>query len=132
MTDVKYPSLSLTSTIPIGLSEDARTEMYKKLNLPEVCIEFLESPAKEKFLTRFEIGVDKIVMYGSPIHMSLSSPLVKSLLDIEPPYYLASNMTVYGGAITILWCYLNQISTVISSIENLSFKGWLNLANREL
>ena len=130
MTDVKYPPVSLNSDI-LGESEvsqiDFRMEMHKKLELNEDQTDFLNVSTGAKFMTRFEIGKDKIVMYGNPVRMALNSELIKSLLSIDPPYFLAANMTIYGGALTLLWLYINGVSITEDQVDKLSFKGWLNL-----
>ena len=77
-------------------------------------------------MTEFKIGKDKLVMYGAPVVMAVDSNLIESILAIDPPYTLASNMTVFGGALTVLWLYLHGFEDAINKVELLSFKGYLN------
>ena len=127
-SDVKYTSVvpSLTTTTP-SLSKEQRMEMYSKLGLNQRYVDFLESGYNPKFLQYFEIGVDKIPMYGSIARMASESELIKSIVNLDPPYTLASNMTVLGGALTLLWLHLNGYFIGTYHVEKLSFPGFLNL-----
>lgn len=104
-----------------------KLEMYKQLRLREDQIKFLESPNKEKLLARFEIGPEKLIMHGGVFRMSIHSELVESIMTLDPPYILAANMTVYGGALTVLWLYLNGFDEMVDTQQRLSLKGFLNL-----
>lgn len=72
---------------------------------------FLTTEHRKRFLTKFEIGKDKIVMYGDPIKMSIASDLIKSLLltppDPDSSYQIAKDLPFRKDALTIIWLYLN-------------------------
>lgn len=120
------PGLSPESLISVA-SSGPKLDMYKQLGLEENHIEFLESPNREKLLTRFEIGSEGIVMYGGLFRMSIDSELIKSIMFLDPPYTIGANIIVYGGALTILWLYLNGFEDVADAQQRLSLRGFLNL-----
>lgn len=124
MTDLpKLVSLEAKATP----HSDARMQMYKLLTLGDDHVEFLESEDRIMGLSLFEIGVERIPMYGCTFRMSIYSDLMKSILRLDPPYHVAPNMLVYGGALTILWLYLNGFTNAAVKIGYLSLKGFFNL-----
>lgn len=110
MTDVK----ALTN-----LPDTIREEMYDKLDFNKNERRFLDPKYGAKFMTYFEVGNEKLVMYGNPVRMAEKSEVVASLLDTSPPFQLASDITAYGGAIMVLWLYLNGFD-----IEETDRFGW--------
>lgn len=124
LEDKAIPGLTLTPA-SVVVPADERTKMYAKLKLGQEEIDFLESPYKEKFLTRFEIGKDAMVMYGSPVYMAGKSDLIKTIISYDPPYVLAKDMIVYGGALIVLWLHINGYPSS-HTVEKLSLAGWLN------
>lgn len=120
-------AVTLTPSNPAPLSSEPHAEMYKKLGLDGRHVEFLEADYNPKFLQYFEVGNEKLPMYGSIARMAQESKLVKTLLGLDPPYMLASNMVVYGGALTLLWLNLNGFPDVGSRIRTLSLPGFFNL-----
>ena len=80
---------------------------------------FLNSPYREKFMTKFEIGSNKIILYGNPIVMTLHSGLIESIIEKDPPYILLNFGIVLERPITAFWLYLNDIGGTDSGIFNL-------------
>lgn len=126
MTDTKTVPGITYSPVSTVVPESKRAEMYTKLDLSQEEIDFLENPYREKFLTRFEIGSEKLLMYGSPVHMAGKSDLIKTVMTYDPPYVLAKDMLVYGGALNVLWLFMNGYQST-ESVKKLSLAGWLNL-----
>lgn len=124
-SEAKY--IPLSTAKPIASANEARAEMYKKLELDDKHIEFLEADYNSKFLQYFEVGNEKLPMYGGIARMAQESKLIKTLVNLDPPYTLASNMTVYGGALILLWLNLNGFHDSAYKIKTLSLPGFLNL-----
>lgn len=78
------------------------------------------SPTERKFLVPFEVGSDKVLLYGGPIVMSSKSELIKSLLeklDFKEPNSLAPDMKIDPKILMFLWDRLNGINTSFSSLS---------------
>ena len=77
--------------------------------------EFVTNPtsAEQKFLVPFQIGSEKIVLYGSPISMQLRSELIKALMDKLTPgvtVTLLPDEKVNPNSLLFLMNKLNGIS----------------------
>lgn len=130
MADVKYsPAGSVTpiTNEPTYIDSNARAAMYQKLQLNQEQIDFLDPLKGKKFMTEFEIGNERIIMYGNPVYMSLRSNLIKSILEMDPPFQLASNITVLGGALMIVWLHINGVPRSLIKMLNLSLHGYFNI-----
>lgn len=84
-------------------------EPSKQLILSEAAGNFLNSPYKEKFMTEFLIGSNKIKLYGNPIVMAERSELMKASLPklSQPPYQFAEFGKILERPMTLLWLYMN-------------------------
>lgn len=130
MADVKYSSTSSVAPIigePKLIDAESRATMYQKLQLSQDQIDFLDPVKGEKFMEYFEVGNERIIMYGNPMRMALESGLIKSMLDLDPPFQLASNITVLGGALMIVWLHLNGIPGSLGKMRNLSLQGYFGV-----
>ena len=70
------------------------------------------NPSKDelRFLTPFEVGDQKIHLYGSPVVMSYQSELIRGMLDkldTKESNVLAPNMKVNESALLTLWSKMN-------------------------
>lgn len=82
---------------------------------------------ERKYLTPFEIGTDKFLLYGSPIVMSQRSELIKSLLprlSLTDPNPIAPDQKVDQKVLTFLWEQLNGAN---KPLEDLSVDFLINL-----
>lgn len=130
MSDVKYSPAGLVAPItgePKLIDAETRAAMYEKIQLNQDQIDFLDPVIGKKFMTYFEVGNEKIVMYGNPARMALESELIKSMLSLDPPFQLASNITVMGGALMIIWLHINGVPNSFGKILNLSLRGYFGV-----
>lgn len=68
------------------------------------------TPSEAKYLIPFEIGEQKILLYGAPTIMSLRSNLIASLLDKldKGPNILAPKISAPKEALLYIWYELNR------------------------
>jgi len=100
------------------------------LELPPEAQEFLTSIPYRKFMTKFEIGSNKLEFWGQPLVMMRRSELIKSIINKEPPYVLLDFGNVYEKPLIVLWLYLNHIIPDFSSkvmIAQLNLDEYLQL-----
>lgn len=111
------------------LEEKEETE---KLSLTSDEINFLTNPFREKFMTKFTIGFNKIVLYGNPIVMSNRSELIKSMLEMDREdgeYFLYTRDEILEKSITILWLHINGFLTLTRNLDTSEYFQLLKLAN---
>lgn len=79
------------------------------------------TPERKKYLVPFQIGSNKIVLYGAPAIMSLKSELINSLLDkLTDENVLAPNMEVNPISLEFLWSRLNggDVHPALLKVDN--------------
>lgn len=80
---------------------------------PKRVQEFLDPELARKYLTEFEVGRDRIKLYGNPITMSLKSPIVangmKQLVGKKPPFTIFPNMEMNHAPLLVVWLVINGI-----------------------
>lgn len=91
-------------------------------------MEIFTNPTEDqkKFLTPFEIGSEKILLYGQPINMSMKSELIESILpnlSTTDPNPIAPDEKVNPNSLNFLWVKLNGVDTV----KSLSLKDLVEL-----
>lgn len=80
-----------------------------------------------RFQVEFQVGINKIPLYGSPATMSLKSELIRTLLDTlstDEINVLAPSMDVNKEALYILWMTMNGIHVKYSEKPNILIGLW--------
>lgn len=70
------------------------------------------TPEEALYLIAFDVGTEKIRLYGSPTIMSFRSELMKSLLgklDVEHVNALAPEMKMNENSLVFLWTQMNRV-----------------------
>lgn len=85
------------------------TDLKEKQSLADY---FLNNPLAAKFMTKFIIGKEEVILYGNPIIMSYHSELIKSLteLEVKSEYVIAPDIPVNPKLLKIFWLHLNGIT----------------------
>src|SRR5437868_5062076 len=100
MTEKKVESL-------LPSEPTSEKSLVDKLRLDDKASNFLFSEHREKFMTKFVIGSNELVIYGNPVAMAHESELIKSMLELDSPYYLFAHETVSEEVATVIMLYLN-------------------------
>jgi len=128
MTEAK----SLTSDIGPNLNEVkslTETEL-PDLKLQQPAVDFLNFPHKEKFMTEFVIGSNKLKFYGLVPIMTQFSELIKTNVEIfassPQPHVLASFGSVLKRPMTLLWLEMNNLHE-LSQDHDLPLNEYLHM-----
>lgn len=91
------------------------------LVLSEKSKKFLNSPFRDKFMTPFIIGSNKLKFYGQMFAMSEHSKFFEDSISIfaesDPPYELFSYGVVLERPMTLLWLYMNDLKEDMSKMD---------------
>lgn len=116
-----------------SLSE-ANSASAETLNLDQASVDFLNFPHKEKFLSEFVIGSNKLKLYGCVPIMSKQSELIKTNAEIygnsTQPFPLATFAKVLERPMTLIWLWLNGIIFSLSKLipsSGLTPEEWLHM-----
>lgn len=87
------------------------------------------TPQEIRYLTPFEVGEDKILLYGFPPIMALHSELIKSMLDkldTKEPNVLAPKIKIDKDDLMNMWAKLNGVSLAWDDRLCINLWPWLN------
>lgn len=81
------------------------------------------SPEEARFFVPFEVGTDKIKLYGFPPYMAQKSELIKSMMDVlntNETTLLATNLDVNRNSLLFVWSRMNNINVAWpSSVDDI-------------
>lgn len=99
-----------------GLSEDPGA-----LSLSPDAYDFLTSPYREKLLTEFSIGSNKLRFYGQLFVMARTSELIKTgfskFVESPAPHVLLTHGVVLLRPMTLLWLYYNNYKVDLGQLS---------------
>jgi hypothetical protein len=84
---------------------------------------FLNPGVEKRFMSRFEIGSNKMTLYGMPLIMAKHSELIKTQLAIyagsEEPYPLLTHGVILENAVIPLWLHMNGKTFSYNDLETM-------------
>ena len=120
----------------VGLSGEVSFEDAFGDGLGEEEKNYFNPKYASKFMSEFQVGKQKLKLYGNPMVMQGQSGLIESFMDAmsasDPPYELASAVDViYPRSLMAIWVSLNFHSVrvrhdILNIHENIALWPWIN------